>query len=106
MVTPLQGEKYTVSAEDGLSIGDLYDCAVKVAEKRYLCPDADMHMMDDEGFLCPATIKFEGRRQLKESDPAFLLHSAPLPPPPPHEVAIRVSRMQAYTAGKLAGTVK
>ena len=100
---PSHGEKHTVSAENGLSIGNLYDHAATLAEKHYLCLDADLHMMDDHGYF-QVVVRFEGNLQLKESDPSFPARLAVVSPP--KEVTTRKARMRAYTAAKLAGESK
>ncbi|KAK5174324.1 uncharacterized protein LTR77_001404 [Saxophila tyrrhenica] len=54
----------------GLTIGDLYDCAVKVTEHHRYCGKANARQLDSDGFV-NARVTFQGDVQLTEEDPLW-----------------------------------
>jgi hypothetical protein len=66
----LSREPTTVAAEDGLTIGHLYDEAKKIIEVHRYCPFASFRMLDDFGFV-QAKVTFQGSVILEEDDPVW-----------------------------------
>ncbi|KAK3722180.1 hypothetical protein LTR37_002613 [Vermiconidia calcicola] len=60
----------TISSEQGLTVGDLYECTKKLMEEHRWCPNAPPALLDDDGMVHPHVL-FSGDVALQPGDPAL-----------------------------------
>lgn len=63
---------HPIYSETGITVGDIYDACCALIKEHRLCPAAEAHQLDEEGFV-KVNPTFRATVQLREDDPFILV---------------------------------
>lgn len=94
----------TITSEQGLTIGDLYDCTKKLMEEHRWYPNAPVTSLDDNGVV-DVGVSFSGALVLQPGDPALqrALQAEAKQKRDVQRHKVRSAKLKVYTTAKQDG---